>query len=162
MIEIVKITNPHWIGTIGPQIAKYHERLKMDGVTYESLYTYFCQVAQFGGEGNEFWVAVENGEPAGFAQWQVSMLPFVGHVSLQNWYSWSKNKEVARVLLKGFIDFGVRHKAKYYNAHVAGLARVELAERYMKEFGVEGKRTPDITVIGERVVNAKENETAKV
>ena len=54
--KAVKISNPNWLGSLGPQINSFYEKVQTPTITYETLYTYFLRSVQYGGERAEFWV----------------------------------------------------------------------------------------------------------
>ena len=118
-MEIHKVTNPLAIGQLAPLIEKFHKRAKessglYDGITYESIYAYAVRVAQFGGSGAEFWVAMDKDIPVGFAIWRVMDFPHVGKVYCDCLYNDVRNQKAIRGLYEEFVNFGKRQRARIY------------------------------------------------
>jgi len=116
---IHRITNPLIIGQIASLIQKFHSRIKetsgmYDGITYESLYAYATRVVQFGGDRGEFWLAMEDNVPVGFAIWRVLDLPHIGTVHCDAMYNDTRNQKSIKELYDEFISFGQRQRALIY------------------------------------------------
>ena len=117
-MKVQKITNPLYVGELGSLLLRFYNKVKdasgmYQGITYESFYTYICQIVQFGGEKREFWIAIDN-EPIGFAAWRVMNLPYVGKVYCDFIYNSIRNQKAAILLCKEFINFGKQHRAPLY------------------------------------------------
>lgn len=114
--KAIKITNPLYLGQIGPMIDKFNKKIDIEGVTYESLYTYFSQNIQFGGDRVEFWVVYEGDKSVGFANWSVRGLPYQGRVCCDFLYSSNRMREPVELLVTEFEKFGLKHRAPLYEA----------------------------------------------
>ena len=116
-MRVVKITNPLYVAAIAPLVQKFVEKLDIPNLNFYSLMAAFQGTAQFGGEGSELWVAVDDKEePQGFAKWQVMDMPFVGTV---HWsYVYATQKGVNPLFVDEFIKFAEKHRAPYMMAEV--------------------------------------------
>lgn len=112
-----KITNPLYLGHIGPMIDKFNKKINFAGITYESLYSYFAQNIQFGGDRAEFWIVYEDDKPVGFADWFVRGLPHIGKVCCDFLYSSNRMREPVELLHDEFEKFGLKHRAPLYEAY---------------------------------------------
>ena len=115
--KALKITNPLYLGQIGPLIDKFNKKINLDGVTYESLYTYFAQNVQFGGDKADFWIVYEDEKQVGFANWFVRGLPHIGKVCCDFLYSSNRMREPVELLHVEFEKFGLKHRAPLYEAY---------------------------------------------
>jgi hypothetical protein len=70
-MKATKITNPLWLGSIAPVIQKVTEKINIPTMTYETLYSFFVQTVQYGGDTVEFWVVQDGNETVAFALWSV-------------------------------------------------------------------------------------------
>ena len=80
-INVVKITNPLWVGALSKVLLDFCSKIKVPSISYETLYAYFCNTVQFGGERAEFWVAFNGQEAMAFAHFYAKGLPHRGIVS---------------------------------------------------------------------------------
>lgn len=110
-MKALKITNPLWLGSIGPHINDFTKEVPVPGITYESLYSYFANSIQFGRDMAEFWVVIDGEVPVAFAHWFVRGLPAIGKVFCDWVYSWTKDSNVLSLLLDEYEKFGMRHHA---------------------------------------------------
>ena len=118
-MKVQKITNPLYVGEIAELIMKYYHKVNdssgmYQSMTYESLYSYFTRVVQFGGNIGELWVAYDDGKPVGFAVWKVMDLPHVGSVFCDCLYNDVRNQRAIKGLYDEFINFGKKHRAPIY------------------------------------------------
>ena len=125
-MKAIKITNPVWLGEIAPKINDYADKLKIHGLDYTSMYSYFRNVVQLGGEMAQFWVVMDNGKPVAFANWSVRPLPYMASASLENIYKWVKNSEPVELLMKEYLNFAlgkrcVNYYARCNNKYIAKL-----------------------------------------
>ena len=114
VFNAVKINNPLWVGELAPIIQSYVERLKIQSITYETLYTYFTGIVQNGGNLAEFWVVFADKEPVAFACWYVRSLPYRGSVFFDHIYSWNRMSEPVGLLIDEYVKFGNRHNCPIY------------------------------------------------
>ena len=113
-LKLIKITQPEWLGYLAPQIKIFTEKLGVDTITYETLFTYFLKTVQFGGDVAEFWVVFKDDHPIAFAHWFVSSLPHRGLVSCDYINSWNRMRQPVEMLLERFIEFGKEKRAPIY------------------------------------------------
>lgn len=117
-IRVLKITNPLYLGNLGPRIQNYVKKLDILGITYETMYSYFVDTIQRWGNIREFWVAYKNNEPAGFAHWFVLGPPHIGKTMMDEFHSWSKDIKIAEKLLDEWEAFGAKHNCPLYETSV--------------------------------------------
>jgi hypothetical protein len=149
-VRIIKITNPLWIGQIGPSIQKYAEQLKNPTITYESLHTYFTSQVQFGGKVSEFWVAQSGDETIAFAHWVVKALPSVATAYLTNIYSWNRMREPVQMLIDQFEKFGKENRCIYYEADVVNEAVYKVCHKAAVKRGYNLEKTGRINFLGRK------------
>ena len=114
-LKAIKITNPLFLGQIGPHIQTLNKRMNIAGITYETLYAYFVNVVQNGQDMAEFWMAYEGDEPGAFACWMVKGSPFIGTVALDFAHSWMPNKALFSLLVDEYIKFGTKCRCPLYD-----------------------------------------------
>lgn len=115
VFKAIKVTNPLYLGQIAGVTQEFSKRINVPSITYETLYTYFCNSVQYGGELAEFWVILnDKDEPTAFAHWAVRGLPHRGVVYCDFIYSWNRMSEPISLLLDKFIDFGIKHNCPLY------------------------------------------------
>jgi len=156
-IQVIKITNPVFLGRLGPQIKVFFDKLKIKGMTYESLYTYFANTIQFGGNAAEFWVVFENEDPVGFAHWFVRGLPHISKVYCDFIKKKKKNRDAHLTLLKEFVNFGKRHRAVWYEGDATSEAVFRLFRKRTKELGYEVAPSGYINFIGRKMEKKDED-----
>jgi hypothetical protein len=157
-IKLIKVKNPLFVGEIAGPIKDFNERLKIPTITYETLYSYFCNTVQYGGDHAEFWIAytdvVENGIstylPLAFAHWFVKGLPHRGVVYCDFIYSWNRMREPVSKLIDEFIIFGDKNRAPYYEGEAINdvVYRVFRKSAYKK--GLELNKTNLTNFIGRK------------
>lgn len=109
VLKAIKINNPLWIGNIASMIQKYVDILKVPSITYETLYTYFVNITQYGGNNQEFWVVFSDDEPVAFGCWFVRGLPHRGSTFFDHIYSWNRMSDPVGLLTDEYIKFSDRH-----------------------------------------------------
>jgi hypothetical protein len=149
-ITIVKITNPLYLGQLGPRIAEFEKKLSVKGITYESLYTYFAHNIQFGGDLAEFWVVFEGDTPVGFANWLVRGLPHIATVYCDFITVWTKNPDAHKLLLGQYVKFGEQHRAVWYEGDAVNELVFRLFRKRSKEFNVELNPSGIVNFIGRK------------
>ncbi|MCP3683613.1 MAG: hypothetical protein GY861_13080, partial [bacterium] len=97
-MKAVKITNPIYIQLAAPEILKYVEKIKQDGITYESFITFLQQTAQFGGEISQVWMVIKDNLPVAFGQFNIAAPPYIGTATFNHACSWAKDKEAFGLL----------------------------------------------------------------
>ena len=146
-----KITNPLWLGVIAPNINDFVKKVTLEGITYESLYSYFAATIQFGGESAEFWVAMKDGKPVAFAHWYVMGLPHIGKTMCDYAYSWSKNKEDMTSLIKEWINFGLRKKAPIYSGIVVNESFYRVWRKHANKLNLSLEKKELISIEGRKL-----------
>jgi len=113
-LKIAKITNPNWLGVLGPQIKVFADKINLPTMTYETLYTYFLRTIQHQGDVAQFWVVMKGEEVLAFAHWYVCDLPHRGVVFCDFLHSWNRLREPVVMLFDKFFEFGVSKHAPIY------------------------------------------------
>lgn len=149
-MKALKITNPLWLGQLGPKIESFVKKIKVAGITYESLYAYFVQSIQYGGEMSEFWVVFDNGQPVAFAHWLVRGLPHIGKVYCDFIYSWTKQKEPASLLLDEFINFGKKHRAPIYEGDATSEVTFRVFRKIAHTKGYDLEKSNHVNFVGRK------------
>lgn len=134
-LKAIRLTNPNYVGTLAPHIQQYIKRIKPIGITYETLYTYFVNCVQFGGEKVEFWVAYLDDKPVGFALFMVAGLPHFSKVHCDHFYTWAKDKQVTEAFIEEFAKFAVRFKANFLNGIVQDEATYRRFRKIAEKLG---------------------------
>ena len=145
-----KITNPLYLGQIGPLIDKFNKKIKVVGITYESLYTYFSQNVQFGSDRAEFWVVYEKDKPVGFASWFVRGLPHTGKVCCDFLCSSNRKREPVELLVDEFEKFGLRHRAPLYEAYAINEELFRVHRLAATRKGYEVTRMKTVNFVGRK------------
>jgi len=141
-LKAIKITNPLWLGSIGPRINEFCQKVPIDGIVYESLYAYFAQVVQFGGGKSEFWsVFDEENKPQLFVQWSIRDLPHIGVAHGGFIYSWCDNPEAVELAFKEFVAFAARNRAPIMEIDIRNEAVVKVLNQHADKFGYDVKNT---------------------
>lgn len=152
---IHRITNPLAIGGIAPLVQKFYARVKessgmYQGITYESLYTYYTRIIQFGGDRAEFWIAMDNDVPVGFATWRVMDLPHIGKVFCDCLYNDTRNQKAIKELYDEFIEFGKRHRALIYEFNAVNEKVGEYFCHVLDKLGIDAKDSGAKNYIGRK------------
>ncbi len=152
--KALKITSPLFLGQMGPLIDKFNKIIKVQGITYESLYTYFAQNIQFGGDRVEFWIVYtgkEEGEnPIAFASWFVKGLPYTGMVCCDFLYSSNRMREPVELLHEEFEKFGLKHRAPLYEAYAISEELFRVHKLAATRKGYEITRLKTVNFVGRK------------
>jgi hypothetical protein len=154
-IKTIKVTQPLYTGAMAPLIQGYFKRIAKNkgvrGISYETLYTYFAQVVQYGQDLAELWVAF-NGqeEPIAFAMWRTMGLPFYGTVACEHFYNSVGNQQSMKQLVKEFIKYGQRNKAPYYTFTAVNEKVSSHLVKIAKKHGLHFVNTGMLTFIGRK------------
>ncbi len=140
-MKAVKITNPHYIQYAAPEIKKYVEKIKQDGITYESFITFLQQTAQFGGEISQLWMVVKDNIPVAFMQMNLSGPPYVGTCSLNHICSWAKDKQAVDLLIGEYLNFGARHNCTFLLGYAVNSKLFKYYKTKAEGVGYEYKST---------------------
>ena len=148
--KIAQISNPNWLGTLGPQIKAFCDKASVPTVTYETLYTYFLRSVQHGGKVAEFWVVFKDEEPIAFAHWFVNDLPHRGLVFCDYIHSWNRMRQPVEMLLDKFIEFGKDHHAPIYKGTAINQAVFRVFRKAASKRGYKLEQTPLVDFIGRK------------
>jgi len=149
-LELIRVTNPHYLGMIAPQIKELVDRLDPVGITYESLWTYFSQSVQMGGDKTEFWVVYNEEKPVAFAHWFMMGLPNIGKVCCDYIKSWNRMHDPVARLLDKFLEFGERNRCPVYEGFAANEALYKVWKNAAKSKGIGIRETGILNFIGRK------------
>ena len=118
-METLKITNPEYVGLLAEPIQKFVEKVKVPGIRYETLFTYFVESIRngmiqkqvHGSELEEFWVVMDDKQPIAFGHWFKRGIPYTATIEVDYVFSWGNKKEAFRLLLKEMDGFAKRHRS---------------------------------------------------
>ena len=116
-------------------------------VGLNKLYWHFSGIADANSDDFEFYIAHEDGEPVGFACWHKKGWPYTATVFCEHIYSRSENKEVAKALIKEFLNFGAKNKAIYFSASALNKKLYEHYKTWAEEFGYNMNETHRVDFI---------------
>jgi hypothetical protein len=149
-LSVIKITNPLWVGGISKIIQDFCEKLKVPSISYGTLYAYFCNAVQFGGDRAEFWVALNGKEPVAFAHWYAKGLPHAGMVSCDFIYSWNRSKEPISLLFDKYIEFGIKNNAPLYEGDAINETIFRVFRKVAYKKGYDLTKTELCNFVGRR------------
>ena len=115
-MNVLRITNPLWLGTVAPLVNAYNDKVDEE-FHYEALWTHFCNVVQNGGNVGGFSVVMDKAHVVAFAQYEVEPLPYHGTVSLKHIYSESEDNEAVSLLCDEIIKFGLQNRCTKIVSH---------------------------------------------
>ena len=157
-MKVIKITNPLYIGQVAPLIQQFFKRIdgnpSIKGVSYESLYTYFTNIVQFGGETAEFHVALKEDNPVAFGEWRILTAPHYGTVFCEYLYNSSNTNGPVLALCNEFIEYGKRHNAPYYSFTAVNQQIAKVLLKSAKKCNLDFSSTGILNFIG-RINNGK-------
>lgn len=134
-IKLVKLTNPMWLGQIGPHIDDMVKRLADPSIQYETMFSYFQQSVTNGGKATEFYVAMVDGEPGAFAHWYLRSFPYVAHVYLDYIWNWSKSTEVTEQLVFQAFEFAKANRCAFISSDSFSRSYYRVFNRVLKRMG---------------------------
>lgn len=111
-ITIAKVTNPDFILQLVPHIEDYVKIVGGVGIYASTFTAYLMQTVAKGGDMAEVWVALKDEKPVGFVRFNVLPLPYISDISIDVFYSWTKNLRVSHKLVTAIVEFAKRHNAK--------------------------------------------------
>lgn len=149
-LQLTQITNPIWLGQLGPQINTFCSKIQTPTITYETLYAYFSRTVQHGGDIAQFWVVFKDNEPVAFAHWFVCDLPHRGVVFCDYIHSWNRMREPVELLLDKFIEFGKNKHAPIYKGTAINEAVYRVFRKAASKRGYEFEITPLIDFLGRK------------
>jgi len=141
-MKAIKITQPAWLMTIGPQIADFQRLMDVPRITFPSMMEYFRSAVQFGGERDEFWVVFEDDTPVAFGHWFVYMGLHVGTIHCDFLYKWSKSEKPTGLLIDEFIQFGQKHRSNHLTATFIKESTFKLFQKQLARRGYDLKHDP--------------------
>lgn len=114
-MRAVRITDPLWVGNLGPAFKRFVDRVPVVGITYESFHTYLTNSVQLGGHATELWVILDDdNKPMAFAHWLVRGLPHVGKTYCDFIFNWSRKRKPMEMLLEKWIEFGTKFRCRLF------------------------------------------------
>ncbi|MHC4748398.1 MAG: hypothetical protein ACYTFW_00855 [Planctomycetota bacterium] len=149
-LEIIKITNPNWLGVLGPQIKSFSEKVNIPTITYETLYTYFLRTIQYGQGQAEFHVINSGKDVVAFAHWFVCDLPHRGVVFMDWIYSWNRMREPVQALVDEFLEFGRKNHAPLYKGTALNETIYRVFRKAAYKRGYEIEKTGMIGFLGRK------------
>ena len=156
-MKLQKITEPRWLGMIGPKINEFAKQYLKDlHVGYEALFSYYSMSIQMGRREKgtpdtaEFWVVFNEGKPRAFAHWVVRPLPHVGKVYMDSIYSWAKTPKATSMLLDEFLEFGKRHRCSTIEGEVLNEKVFDVFKKHLDEKGYDFGDVKTIHCIGRK------------
>ena len=154
-IKIIKITSPAWVGYLAEPIRQFVERISIPSIRYETLYTHFVNVVQYGGAANELWVAhYENDyKPIAFANWYVKGLPHVGAAEIGFIHSWQRAKIPVGLLIDQFLVFAYENRCTVYTGDIVNESVWKVFEKAATDRGIHLTRTEQINFYGKKAVS---------
>lgn len=147
-MKAIKITEPRWLPLIAMKVNALSRKVPTKGVTYESLIVFLQQVIQFGGDNSELWAVFSNGKPVAFGRWEVRLLPHVGKVYGDCFYSWARSQKPMELLIDEFIKFGKNKRATLYEMDITDERVYKHIEKIAKKKGATLERQNRINCIG--------------
>lgn len=150
-LEIIQITNPNWLGYLGPHIKTFIERTNLPTMTYETLYTYFSQSVQNPAVPSEFWVVKKGEEIVAFAHWYVCGLPHRGVVFCDFIHSWNRMREPVQMLFDEFIKFGQKNRCVIYKGTALNEAVFRVFRKAASKRKYNFEKTSLIDCLGRKV-----------
>ena len=147
-LKLVNITNPNWLGIIGPQIKDFAKRVNLPTITYETLYTYFLRTIQYARGQAEFHVVMSGDDIVAFAHWFVCDLPHRGVVFMDWIYSWNRMREPVQMLVDRFIEFGKQNHAPIYKGTALNEAVFRVFRKAASKRGYDINKTELIDFLG--------------
>jgi len=154
--KLVKVTQPLWLGNIGPKIEEFRKETNIPGMAYESLFTYLTNSIQFGKQLSEFWVVFDGDKVVAFAHWLVRGLPYVGTVLLDVLKSWSKSSEPVNLLMAEYGRFSKRSRAVVSSAVAIDEKRYRRFKIGANKQGWEAIKTGEVNFTMQEKAEVKE------
>ena len=156
-MKAVKVTDPRWIGIIGPEIKAYVKKIGASNVTYEGMFVYFQRAVQFGGDKTELWVVMNDEEkPVAFAHWFVRDVPCNGTVYFDQLYSWTRAIEPVDILINEFVKFAERSRATIFEFDLVNEKVASVIESRCAKNGIFCQRTGRVNCQGWKLPGNKE------
>jgi len=149
-LKILQITNPNWLGVLGPQIKAFSDKISLPTITYETLYTYFLRTVQHQGDIAQFWVVMQEEECLAFAHWFVCDLPHRGVVFCDFIYSWNRMRQPVIMLFDEFVKFGKKKHCPIYKGTAISEPVFRVFRKAASKRGYHLRRTELIDFIGRK------------
>ncbi len=149
--KVAKITNPLWVGALSAIIHDFTEKIKVKSIVYETLYAYFVNTVQFGGDRAEFWISYRGEEPFAFAHWYAKGIPHRGIVSCDFIYSWNRMAEPISMLIEEFIKFGIKNNAPLYEGDAVNETIFRVFRKAAYKRGYELTKTELVNFVGRKI-----------
>lgn len=149
-IKLVQITNPMWLGQIGPQIAEMVKRIAIDGLQYETMFSYFQASVASGGNATQFYLALVDGEPGAFGHWHLRSLPYIAHVYLDYLWNWSKVTEATEKLVEQCFEFAKANRCNFISTNTFSRSYYRAFNRMMKRMGCKTIENEQVHITARR------------
>ena len=148
--EVLKVTNPLFLGSLGEGIQRLANIINIQTITYETLYTYFLNTIQNGGDFNEFWIAMNDNLIYAYAHWFVRGLPHRGVVCCDFIHACRNRKDATNSLAEEFFNFGVKHRCPIYEGQATNEKTYRVFRKLASLRGFEFKKVEMINFMGKR------------
>jgi len=118
-METIKITNPEYLGLLAEPIQKFVEKVKIPGIRYETLFTYFVESIRNGMvqkqiqgvELEEFWVVMDEEKPIAFGHWFKRTVPYTATVEVDYVCAWGNKAGATAMLVDRATEFAAKHRS---------------------------------------------------
>ncbi len=152
-VKIMKIPDAYWVGYLAGPIMEFVKKINSPTIRYETLYAYFSEVVQRGGDLAELWVAHYEGDykPIAFANWYVKGLPHIATAEIGYIYSWNRVKAAVVLLLDQFLRFAYERRCTRYTGDLVNESVWKIFEKAAEERGIKLTRTGLINFYGKKV-----------
>lgn len=148
--KAIKITHPGFLAYFPKSIQDLVKKLKDPTITYETLYTYFNNTVQFGGDLAEFWAVTDGAKVYGYAHFYVKALPHRGVVCCDYIYCCKNRKNATQLLVDEYIEFGKRNRSYLYEGTALGETTFRVFRNRALKAGYDIKQTGKITFLGSK------------
>jgi hypothetical protein len=152
-MEAAKVTSAEWLmNNMGEHIDDFAKKIGVPGLHGPSLFAHFAWVAQYGGDANEFWIALDDkNKPIAFANWLALALPHVSKVYMPFLHAWENKTEAPRLLIDKFLEFGDRNNATWFMWEPISEKHLTVLERELKRVGQKLMKTGTIHCLSWKV-----------
>lgn len=149
-MEALKITRPSWVGYLGPHIQKYLTKVGHPNITYETLFTQFTNMVQFGKDTAEVWVVIHEDKPVSFATWFIEAPPIISTAFWDHIFKWVPEKEPVLLLGDEFLNFAKRNRCEFMKCRAYNNRVASLIKGYASERNIEVEDKPELFLFAKR------------
>jgi hypothetical protein len=150
-LEAIKVTDNRFLGFLSPGVERLAKRIDDPTIAYETLWTYFCNTIQYGGNSFEFWVVWDGDKIYGYAHFFVKPLPQRGVACCDYLNTCRNRRKVTQMLMDEFIKFGKRSRCALYEGSALSNKEFQVIKNRAKQAGYEIKPTGKITFLGSKI-----------